>query len=165
MIEKAKDVNILADEFSRREQKAGLAEGFYKFLPIIETPSALLHAHDIAQSGNGRNIGLMLGTGDLFRLINAESHSFLTLNFARNMVVMACQSLSLAPIDTPYTKIKDKIGLEYDTRVAKKHGFTGKICLHPSQIEVVNEGLRPSVGDVQGWIFWPMRKRDSSFFG
>ena len=62
---------------------------------------------------------------------------------------MACRSENLAPIDTPYIQISNLLGLEHDISNAKVHGFSGKLCLHPTQLAATNAMFRPSAKEVR----------------
>ena len=142
------ELDELDHEISRREREANLPVKTYRFLPLIETPGALLQAYQIALAGGGRNIGLLLGHGDLFRQTGAVSSAELTLNYPRNTIVMAAAAAGILAFDTPYTNISDKIGLERDCRLAKIHGFDGKCCLHPSQLSTVERHFRPTASEI-----------------
>eukprot|EP00966_Prymnesium_polylepis_P157919 3649750-Prymnesium_polylepis.1 len=161
MIERAEQLDRLAEEFSHRERKVGLPEGYYRFAPLIETPSAVLDVLSIAHAGMGRNVALILGHGDLFRLTGAGNNASLTMDFPRNSVLMASRSANLAPIDTPYTHIKNLLGLEYDVNNAKMHGFNGKLCLHPTQTDFVNAVLSPSSAELR----WAQRVEETRASG
>ena len=48
------------------------------------------------------------------------------------------------PLDGVSVDIGDVSGLERDTARAKGLGFGGKLCIHPRQVEAVNQGFAPS---------------------
>ena len=50
-------------------------------------------------------------------------------------------------LDTVYTDIADLDGLRRECEEAVAMGFTGKISIHPSQIEVINEAFTPAPGE------------------
>jgi citrate lyase beta subunit len=52
-------------------------------------------------------------------------------------------------IDSPFAGIKNPEGLKQACKVARAMGFDGKWCIHPSQIETVNEAFVPSEKDIQ----------------
>jgi citrate lyase subunit beta/citryl-CoA lyase len=47
-------------------------------------------------------------------------------------------------MDTVYTDIADLAGLRRECEEAVAMGFTGKISIHPSQIEVINAAFTPT---------------------
>lgn len=161
MMEHPSELDALHEELSRRERAASLPVGYYRLLPLIETPGALNHAGEFARAGGGRNIGLLLGHGDLFRLTGALPHSETTLDYPRNAVVFAARAAGIAAFDTPYTKIRDPVGLERHAMQAKTHGFDGKCCVHPDQLEVVQRCLRPSAEEIS----WARRVEDARRLG
>jgi citrate lyase subunit beta/citryl-CoA lyase len=131
------------------ELERGVPEGKTKLLSLVETPEGLLNALAIARAGRGRHIGLLYGSGDLLRLSGATASTETTQDFPRNMVVHAARAAGIEPFDTPWVAVDDAIGLAYDARAAKTHGFTGKTCLHPSQLAIVNRTLGPSFEEVR----------------
>jgi citrate lyase subunit beta/citryl-CoA lyase len=148
MIESAADLDTLDYELCLRERAAGLPEGYYKFAPLIETPAALMCCAEIARTGGGRNIALVFGHGNLFRATGSRPSTTLTLDFPRNTVLMAARAAGILPVDTPYTVIKNQIGLELDASLAKTHGFTTKLCIHPTQVPIVKRSMQPSMDEI-----------------
>lgn len=143
MIETAEEVSTIHQIVSEEEKKKGIQQGTYRFLILVETPAAIFNAFEIAKAGGGRNIGMLLGSGDLFRLTRAETSVKLTLDFPRNDVVFACRAAGIEPFDTPFTGITDKIGLELSCESGKKHGFTGKAAIHSDHIRTINRIFIP----------------------
>jgi citrate lyase beta subunit/acyl dehydratase len=142
------ELETLHERLCGLEDARGLPRGHTRLLPLMETPSALLEARRMALAGGGRNVGLMLGHGDLFRFTGARDHAELTLNHPRNTVVLAARAAGIEPFDTPYTNLGDRIGLEQHTHQAHLHGFTGKCCLHPEQLDIVNRGMAPTATEL-----------------
>ena len=142
------ELEALHARLSALEDARGLARGHTRLLPLLETPAAVLEARRMALAGGGRNLGLMLGHGDLFRFTGALPHAELTLNHPRNTVVLAARAAGIEPFDTPYTNLGDRIGLEQHTQQAHVHGFTGKCCLHPDQLDTVNRGMAPTAAEL-----------------
>jgi citrate lyase subunit beta / citryl-CoA lyase len=63
-----------------------------------------------------------------------------------------------APIDTVTVNLKDPAVIEHDARLAKRLGFGGKLCIHPSQVNAVNEAFSPSANE----IAWAKQVIDAS---
>ena len=148
MVEAPSELDQLHETLLAHELRAGIKPGSYRFIVLIETPSAFARIHDIAASGGGRIIGLFLGGGDFFRLTGAIIDSDSTIDYPRNKLIMAARANGLAAYDTPYTSIRDPIGLEQDALQAKRHGFDGKACLHPNQLAIVDRCLRPTMTEL-----------------
>ncbi|WP_263437638.1 aldolase/citrate lyase family protein [Stigmatella hybrida] len=142
------ELEALHGRVSALEAARGVPRGQTRFLPLLETPAAVLEARRMALAGGGRNLGIMLGHGDLFRLTGTASHAELTLSHPRSMVVMAARAAGIEPFDTPYTSVGDRIGLEQHASEGRLHGFTGKCCLHPDQLEIVNRRMTPTAAEL-----------------
>ena len=143
MIERPEELDELHAELLRRERDAGLPAGSVKLLPLIETPGAVLRLDALVHAGGGRNIGVFLGHGDLFRLTGTTR-----LDFSRSAVVFAARAAGIAAFDTPYTRMQDLVGLERATREARAHGFDGKVCVHRDQLAVVARCMGPAPDEV-----------------
>ena len=76
---------------------------------------------------------------------------------ARAHVLVAAGAIGVPAIDTPYPDPRDPAGLRRESEVAAADGFTGKILIHPAQIEVVNAAFTPSAERVR----WAERVRDA----
>ena len=62
--------------------------------------------------------------------------------------LLAATAANVQPLDTVFVDIKDTEGLRRDCLEGAWMGFTGKITIHPSQIEVVNEIFTPSTEEI-----------------
>ncbi|RQS35349.1 CoA ester lyase [Burkholderia sp. Bp8992] len=64
------------------------------------------------------------------------------LAFARNALVAASRRARLpAPIDGVTVRTDDAVQLAADARRARAFGFGGKLCIHPTQVAVVNDAM------------------------
>jgi citrate lyase subunit beta/citryl-CoA lyase len=52
------------------------------------------------------------------------------------------------PIDAATLNLGDPATLAADCRHGLAMGFSGKLCIHPNQVETVNDAFSPSAGDV-----------------
>jgi citrate lyase subunit beta/citryl-CoA lyase len=50
--------------------------------------------------------------------------------------------------DTVHVDIEDLAGLEGDAREAKRDGFSGKIAIHPKQVEAINAAFTPAADEL-----------------
>ena len=67
---------------------------------------------------------------------------------ARTMTMLSAVANGVQPLDTVFTDITDPDGLRRDCRDSATMGYTGKISIHPSQIDVINEEFTPSAADI-----------------
>ncbi len=134
-----------------REEGAGLQRGSVRLLATIESARGLVQAAAIAAS-SPRLVGLMFGAEDfamdlgMFNVRQGEAGDFL---YARSALAVAAASEGLQAIDRVYLDIRNPIGLERDTRLARDLGFTGKALIHPAQIEVVETVFRPTDAEAE----------------
>jgi len=117
-------------------------------LPIIESAAGFA-ALDTLAAATGvlrlvvGHIDFMVDTG----LQCDESESELApLRFA---VAMSTRLNHLAPaVDGVTVQIGDDDRLQGDTRRALRYGFGGKLCIHPSQVNVVHAAMAPTAQEV-----------------
>jgi citrate lyase subunit beta / citryl-CoA lyase len=102
-----------------------------------------------------RLIGLTWGAEDLTAALGASSKYqadgtlTFTCQLARSMCLLAASASGVQPIDTLYTNFKDSAGLQADATRARRDGFTGKIAIHPDQVEIINAAFMPSVVEIE----------------
>ena len=139
-------VLLLDKKLSAAEKKQKIQQNI-GIIALIETPESVLKALSIAK--HDRVTGLLLGAEDLATHLGVqrtiEGHE---IEFARNMVIYAAKSYQKDAIDTPFTDVNDIDGLKRDAAYAKSLGMNAKTCIHPNQIEVVNQVFMPSKEDI-----------------
>ena len=65
-------------------------------------------------------------------------------------IVVAARAAGLRAVDGPVADYRDEEGLRKSCLLARSIGFDGKWCIHPGQIEAVNELFSPT-GDEVEW--------------
>lgn len=112
-------------------------------LALIETPLGLLRAFEVACCA--RVVRLGLGAVDLAAELALEPRADgLELLHARSALVVASAAAGIvAPADTAAIAVRDLGGLDAEARLARSLGFGGKFCIHPAQLDVVNERFSP----------------------
>jgi len=69
---------------------------------------------------------------------------------ARSWLVVASRAAQLpGPIDGVTTALDDPSLAASDAAKARRLGFSGKLCIHPSQVSAVNAAFTPSAEDVE----------------
>lgn len=114
-----------------------------KLLLNIESPGALRTAHALA-SAHPRVAGLQLGLGDLFEPLGVDRREPTAIENAMFMVRMAAGEAGVFAYDAAFANIRDTEGFRAEAQLAKRLGFLGKSCIHPSQIALANAVFRPS---------------------
>jgi citrate lyase beta subunit len=67
----------------------------------------------------------------------------------RSLLVASGAQNAVVPIDTPFLDIKDPDGLVSECRQVRAMGYAGKLCIHPSQLEIVNEAFTPTEQEIR----------------
>lgn len=120
-----------------------------KLIPLVETTEALLNIEKIL-SVTKRINGVHLGAEDLSRDCEVPRRKDGSdIFYARNKIALAARAFKVDSIDTPFTDIKDLKALRMDTEASKGIGFSGKACIHPAHIQVINDVFSPSEDDVK----------------
>ncbi len=131
------------------ESRSGLAPGALRFLPILESPLAVLRAYEIATASD-RVMGLTLGAEDLTVSLGTErSREGLELQHARGQIVLCAAAARVAAIDTVYSNVQDEEGLVAETRRIKQMGFSGKSVIHPRQIPPIHRLFAPTAEEIE----------------
>ena len=125
----------------------------YKFektidvIALIETPESILNVLTIAKQN--RVNGLLLGAEDLATYLGVpRTLTGNEIEFARNMVIYAAKSVGIDAIDTPFVDTNDLDGLTKDILHGKSLGMSAKACIHPNQIDTINNLFLPSQEDI-----------------
>lgn len=115
-----------------------------------ETPSSTLSL--AAKSWrHPRLAGLMWGGEDLSAAIgatgNRDDQGRYTGPFAlaRNLCLLAARAAEVVPIDAVFTDFRDIAGLRREANAARRDGFSAKVAIHPSQVEIINRCFTPTV--------------------
>jgi citrate lyase subunit beta / citryl-CoA lyase len=148
------DIRRIAQILDRLEHRHGLAAGSTKLVLIAtETPEGLLNIREVA-AASPRVVTLSWGIEDLSaamglpRVRDAEGRYLDIPRHARTMCAIVASATGLDAMDTVYTDIADLAGLRRECEEAVAMGFSGKISIHPSQLEVINEAFTPAAAVV-----------------
>jgi citrate lyase subunit beta/citryl-CoA lyase len=114
-----------------------------RILLNIETAHALRTAFDLA-SAHPRVAGLQLGLADLFEPISVSRKEIFAVQYAMMQVKLAAAEAGVEAYDAAFADIKNTAGFQEEAGFAARLGFTGKSCIHPSQVAMANEAFRPS---------------------
>jgi citrate lyase subunit beta/citryl-CoA lyase len=121
-------------------------------LVSTETPAGVLNLHTFSECQ--RVIALSWGAEDLSAAIGAPRNrdpngKYLDLyRHCRNQTLLCAAAGGVQPLDTVFVDIKDIEGLKSECQEAAWMGYTGKITIHPTQIDVVNAAFTPSADEL-----------------
>ena len=145
-VESPDDVRAAAQAIAQLESARMLARPI-GFLVNIESPCGLRRAAEIASS-DPRVTGLQLGLGDLFESLGIDRRDSSTVRHVQLMVRLAAGEAGIWACDTAYGDIKDAEGFRAEAIAAKRLGYAGKSCIHPSQVNIANEVFQPSAAEI-----------------
>jgi citrate lyase subunit beta/citryl-CoA lyase len=145
----ADDVRALSARLDALEHEHGLEPGSIRILPLVtELPEALFTLGGYGDCGP-RLAGLTWGAEDLGAAIGAtetrDAYDEWTPPFqlARNLCLFAAHAAGVPAIDTVFTDLIDLAGLDDEADAARRDGFSGKLAIHPAQVETINVSFRP----------------------
>jgi citrate lyase beta subunit len=146
----AGDVREIGQLLDGLEHRHGIAHGTTRLLLIAtETPEGLLDIQActtaspriVAVSWGIEDLGAAMGLGR----VRGRDGKYLDIpRYARTMCAVSASAAGVEWIDTVYTDVADLDGLRRECEDAVDMGFTGKISIHPGQIEVINTAFTPA---------------------
>jgi citrate lyase subunit beta/citryl-CoA lyase len=119
-----------------------------KLLLNIETPQALRQAVELAKA-HPRVAGLQLGLADLFETLDIARDDHYAVHQVMLATRMAAGEAGLFAYDSAYPIIGNPEGFRAEAQQARRLGFLGKSCIHPSQIALANEVFLPTSDEIK----------------
>ena len=145
-VESAQDVLAAVAMLERAEAANGIARPL-RLLANIETPRGLRLAAEIA-SAHPRVAGLQLGLADLFEPFGIDRRDPANVHATLYAVRMAAAEAGVFAWDAAFADIGDAEGFRVEAAMARRLGFVGKSCIHPSQVALANEAFKPDAQEI-----------------
>lgn len=139
MVSDVGEVTRLAGLIAQHEATPGAIQ----ILVNIETPAGLRGAAALA-AAHSRVMGLQIGYADLLEPYGIDRRDAGALSHIRMCVRMAAAEANVAAYDGAFAGVNDPDYFRQECMAAKRQGFAGKSCIHPSQIAPVNEAFMPT---------------------
>ena len=115
--------------------------------PLIETPLGFAKVREIAAAQATH--ALMFGSIDFQLEMNMQG-AYHELLYFRNEIVLASRLANIeAPVDGVTVDFKDTVLIQLETEQAKNLGFAGKLCIHPNQVDIVNQVFSPTAAEIE----------------
>ncbi len=115
-------------------------------IPLIESAVGMTRVHDLASAPGV--VRLAFGHLDYAVDLGASTDRTSML-LARSMLVLASRASCLpGPVDGITAAVDDPDLLRDDTRHSYELGMTGKLLVHPRQVDVVHSAFRPSADEI-----------------
>ena len=149
MCDTPEEIKEIDDFLSEIESKNNIEKGAIVIAAALETPIGEHNAYAIA-TASSRVIGISLGAEDFTRCLGIErSKDEEELLYAREKIVVEAHAAGVACVDGVYTKIDDLEGFQIQCERARNLGFTGKACIHPSQIPYLHKAYMPKEEEIE----------------
>lgn len=127
---------------------------------LIETALGCVNIKEIVASST-RLEGVVYGPGDYAASVQMPMESIGEMDandalypghrwhYVMHALVSAARAFEKRVVDGPFAGIKNADGLLQACKVGRAMGFDGKWCIHPNQVETVNQTFVPSEKDMQ----------------
>ena len=149
--ESAEEIRSVAQALARLEAERGI-ERPIGILANIESPRGLRCAAEIA-AADPRVEGLQLGFGDLFEPLGIDRTDAVAVRNIQLAVRLAAGEAGIWACDSAFAAVKDAEGFIAEAEAARRLGYIGKTCIHPSQVALANAAFQPSEAE----IAWSLR--------
>lgn len=116
---------------------------------IIETAKGVLAAPAISNALTEQD-SVCFGHVDFAAdmALNEADASEGVIYHSRCQVVLAARAFSVLPIDNVCLDVADEQAIREDTLAGLKLGYAGKLCIHPNQVNIVNDVYTPTREEV-----------------
>lgn len=150
----AADTIRLANYLSALEAREGLEIGSTRILAVATETAESLFTLNSFIGATDRLFGMTWGAEDLAAALGATTNRKPDGTYegpyllARTLCLAAAKAADAQPIDSVYTNFRDAEGLEAESLQGRRTGFTGKVAIHPDQVDVINRAFTPSEEEV-----------------
>jgi citrate lyase subunit beta/citryl-CoA lyase len=151
----ADDVILLGNRIGTYEIEHEIESNSTRILPVAtETAASLFTLGDYRRTGQ-RLAGLTWGAEDLSAAIGATANKDASgrwtapFELARSLCLFGAHAAGVRAIDTLYSDFRDAEGLRASCEEARRDGFSGKLAIHPGQVEIINRAFSPSEEEVE----------------
>ncbi|MYN13396.1 CoA ester lyase [Pusillimonas sp. TS35] len=141
-------IRYIGEVLDEVEAEKGLPIGHTRLIAMVEDPQGLENMRDIARAP--RMCGLIVGAEDLAATMRmAVSDDSLYIPNA--LAVAACRGAGIVPIGFvgSVADFNDEGVFRDKIRRARGLGFDAAFCIHPKQVEIVNEEFSPRIEAVE----------------
>lgn len=141
-VESLSAVNNLLDGLEGKDARSTI-----NLIPLIEDPATVLQASELAKQK--RVMGLAVGGEDLATLMGAQPADDV-LSLPKQLVHLSAKANGLLSLGM-FRSVADYRDLEQIARAAreaKRFGFDGASCIHPSAVPILNSSFVPTTQEI-----------------
>jgi citrate lyase subunit beta/citryl-CoA lyase len=147
MVPKAADpghIRAIAEILDEVEAELGLEIGHTRLFPMIETTEAYFHATEIAKA-HPRVVAMNLGSED-FALSAGMLPEDEGLFQPTLHILFAARAAGVLPLGFvgSIAEYRDRDKFRARVQQAARLGFLGSACIHPLQVDILNEEFTPA---------------------
>jgi citrate lyase subunit beta / citryl-CoA lyase len=151
IIPKAEDPTVLSQvdgALTALEMTTGKARGSITLIPLIESALGVRLTYEIALASERVECVMFGGgeQGDLVADLGVEwTPEGTGLMQARSQVLLSSRAAGVPyPMEAVFMDFRNPDGLRVECELARTLGYVGKVAIHPSQVEVINDVFTPS---------------------
>jgi citrate lyase subunit beta/citryl-CoA lyase len=100
----------------------------------------------VAMSWGAEDLSAALGAASKY---DASGELSFTYRMARSLCLAGAVAAGVQPVDGVFADFKDEAGLKAEAEAAAREGFTGKLAIHPAQVEIINAAFTPSKDEIR----------------
>ena len=153
-VESGDDLEQFDAMISKVEADSGLQVGHTKLIILTaETPASLFRFDSLLNVSN-RLVAMTWGPEDLASELGAaqgrgqDDQWLPPFQLAQTFCLAKARDLDVQALDTVMADFKDLDGLKKECLNARELGYTGKLAIHPCQLEIINEVFAPSKQEI-----------------
>jgi citrate lyase subunit beta/citryl-CoA lyase len=156
-IESAADLHAVDWLMANLERERGLIPGTTELMPIVETAVGVQRVDRILQArslrpyeGRWRVRRVAFGAADYANDLGlTPTLDEAELADARARVVLASRAAGAeGPLDSPWFHLREPEAFARALERSRRSGFQGRLCIHPDQIQPVNQAYSPSEAEI-----------------
>ena len=99
----------------------------------------------VAMSWGAEDLSAALGASSKY---DADGGLSFTYRMARSLCLAGAAAAGVQPVDGVFADFRDEAGLRAEAEAASREGFTGKLAIHPAQVDIINAAFTPSAEEV-----------------
>jgi citrate lyase subunit beta/citryl-CoA lyase len=149
----AQDVQAVASALADIEAQGKAEAGSLAIVPLIETCLGLRNTFELCRA-SPRVVGIALASAEqgdfIVDLGGRWTPSSMALAYPRSKMVVDARAAGIQWIvDGVFMNLKDLDALRTECELARELGCTGKMAIHPTQVEVMHQVFSPSAEEVE----------------
>jgi citrate lyase subunit beta / citryl-CoA lyase len=99
-----------------------------------------------AMSWGAEDLSADLGAASKY---DSDGQLAFTYRLGRSLCLAGAVAAGVQPVDGVFADFRNEDGLRTETEAARREGFTGKLAIHPGQVDVINAAFTPAEDEVR----------------